>query len=419
MPAYYIWTIGCQMNRAESERLEARLARNGYTPSRRTEDADVIVLNSCVVRKHAEDKVVNKLYNLKTLKRDRPDLRIALTGCFVGPDTEELRKRFPYVDYFFKPGEIPDWLAVEQGCAAVPEQPGITAFVPIIQGCDNFCSYCIVPYRRGREKSRPLSEIVCEVRELARRGTREVTLVGQNVDSYGHDLAGKPDLAELLTELNKVEGIARLRFLTNHPKDMSRRLIEAMARLDKVCQQINLPVQAGDNAVLEAMHRGYTVEQYRGLVSELRSRMPDIALTTDVIVGFPGETEVQFRNTYSLLSELKFDAVHAAAYSPRPGTLAAKKYADDVPAAVKKAWLDAIEKLQEGIAGEINAALPGQTLEVLVEGKNKGKWQGRTRSDKLVFFIGGADLTGRLALVHIEKASPWSLQGSFQKSKEE
>ena len=399
------------MNRAESERLEARFASHGYSPAACAEEADIIVVNSCVVRQHAEDKVVNKLYNLKTLKRDRPGLRIALTGCFVSQDTAELQKRFTYVDDFLKPGEIPDWLQKEDCSTVLSRSTAVTNFVPIIQGCNNFCSYCIVPYRRGREVSRPVAEIACEVSELVRRGVKEVTLVGQNVDSYGHDLLGKPVLASLLEELNHIDGLLRIRFLTNHPKDISPRLIRSMALLNKVCRQINLPVQAGDDTILEAMHRGYTAAEYRELVERLRIAMPDIAITTDVIVGFPGESEEQFRKTYNLLAELKFDAVHVAAYSPRPGTLAAHKYADDVPAEVKKARLDAVEQLQGKIAAEINARMLGQTVEVLVEGQNKGRWQGRTRSDKIVFFAGGNDLTGKQIMVTIEKTSSWSLQG--------
>ena len=399
------------MNRAESERLEARFASHGYSPAACAEEADIIVVNSCVVRQHAEDKVVNKLYNLKTLKRDRPGLRIALTGCFVSQDTAELQKRFPYVDDFLKPGEIPDWLQQEDCSTVLSRSTAVTNFVPIIQGCNNFCSYCVVPYRRGREVSRPVAEIVCEASELVRRGVKEVTLVGQNVDSYGHDLPGKPVLASLLEELNHIDGLLRIRFLTNHPKDISPRLIRSMARLNKVCRQINLPVQAGDDTILEAMHRGYTAAEYRELVERLRIAMPDIAITTDVIVGFPGESEEQFRKTYNLLAELKFDAVHVAAYSPRPGTLAAHKYADDVPAEVKKARLDAVEQLQGKIAAEINARMLGQTVEVLLEGQNKGRWQGRTRSDKIVFFAGGNDLIGKQVMVTIEKTSSWSLQG--------
>jgi len=405
------------MNRAESERLEARFASNGFPPATCAEEADVIVVNSCVVRQHAEDKVVNKLYNLKALKHNRPGLRIALTGCFVGQEADELKKRFPYVDYFFRPGDIPDWLQKEH-CSPVPLQStAVTAFVPIIQGCNNFCAYCIVPYRRGRERSRPVAEISREVQELVRGGAREVTLLGQNVDSYGHDLPGRPDLADLLTGLNAIEGLSRLRFLTNHPKDMSTRLIETVARRDKVCEQISLPVQSGNNDILKLMRRDYTVEHYRRLVAEIRRLIPGIALSTDVIVGFPSESEAQFQQTFDLLSELRFDTVHVAAYSPRPGTLAARELEDDIPLTEKKRRLNMIEQLQEGIATEINARLLGQTVEVLVEARKKGKWQGRTRSDKLVFFSDRDSYAGQLVNIRIGQTSPWSLQGKVESGK--
>jgi tRNA-2-methylthio-N6-dimethylallyladenosine synthase len=271
-----------------------------------------------------------------------------------------------------------------------------------------------VPYRRGREKSRPIAEIVAEVRELVNRGAREVTLLGQNVDSYGHDLPEKPDLADLLYELNPIEGLYRIRFLTNHPKDMSPRLIEAIARLDKVCQNLNLPVQAGSNAILKAMRRGYTAERYRRLIAGIRNKIPEIALSTDVIVGFPGETEDQFRQTADLLAELRFDAVHVAAYSPRPGTFAAENLEDDVPPEEKKRRLDHIERLQEAIAAEINSRLQDKVVEVLVEVEVRGKWQSRARSGKLVFFSDNSDRTGQLVRIRIEKTSPWSLQGRVE-----
>lgn len=412
MPSYNIWTIGCQMNRAESERLASALASLGYTAASGAENADLIILNTCVVRGHAEDKVVNKLANLKALKQKNPGLKLAVTGCFVSGDAAALKKRFPYVDYFFAAGVVPEWVSLER--PVFVEKPEVAAFVPIIQGCDNFCSYCIVPYRRGRERSRPLEEIVTEVRGLVGGGAREVTLLGQNVDSYGHDLTDKPDLAALLTELNEVDNLWRIRFLTNHPKDMSGRLIYAMAALEKVCESINLPVQAGDDETLKAMHRGYTIARYRELVSALRVKVPGIAITTDVIVGFPGETDAQFRHTASLLSDLRFDAVHAAAYSSREGTAAAK-LPDDVPPQVKKERLAGIEEQQEDIATDINARFMGTAVEVLVEGRQKGKWQGRTRGDKLVFFTGGEQLAGHLVLVLIDHTGPWSLSGKFER----
>ena len=420
MPQYHIWTIGCQMNKAESERLGSFFEQRGYQATATAEEADIIVRNSCVVRQSAEDRLIHKLDALESLKRLRPSLSLAVTGCLVNSDVEPLKKSFPYVDYFFKPGvlptEGPQWLEKVGWAQALPQHPSPSVYVPIIQGCDNFCSYCIVPYRRGRERSHPVTEITSEVRELVRRGTKEVTLLGQNVDSYGHDLPDKPDLADLLNELNATDGLLRIRFLTNYPKDMSPRLIEAIAYLDKVCELICLPVQSGNNDILTAMRRGYTVEQYCQLVREIRSKIPEVALSTDVIVGFPSETEPQFEQTVNLLTELRFDNVHVAAYSPRSGTIAARKFEDNIPPAEKKRRLNKVEQLQESIATEINAQLSGRTVEVLVEGKKKGKWQGRTRSGKLVFFSDTGNYQGQLMKIRIEKTSPWSLQGKVESS---
>ena len=411
MPSYYIWTIGCQMNRAESERLVDGLARQGYVSSTSADKADLIILNTCVVRGSAEEKVVNKLVNMKVIKNRRPGARIAVTGCFVSDDVAALKARFPFVDYFFPAGSVPDWASSFPQASI--EKTGVCTYVPIIQGCNNFCTYCIVPYRRGREKSRPVIDIVQEVKGLVAGGTREVTLLGQNVDSYGHDLPDRPDLADLLAELSDISDLWRIRFLTNHPKDMDMRLIQAIADLEKVCENVNLPVQAGDDDILRAMNRGYTVAHYRALVATLRSKVPGISLTTDVIVGFPGETEIQFNNTAQLLRELKFGAVHVAAYSPRVGTPAAL-LSDDVAPEVKKERLALIEKQQETLVGEANAALLGTMVEVLVESRQKGKWQGRGRNDKLVFFTGGEDLIGRLVMVRIDQTGPWSLQGKTE-----
>jgi tRNA-2-methylthio-N6-dimethylallyladenosine synthase len=402
------------MNKAESERLAALFEESGYQATEDITDADLIVINTCVVRQNAEDRAVHKLENFKPLKKARPDMIIAVTGCWVDSNHGRLKESFPFVDYFFKAGECPPWEDKNRWSQALPKQPEPATYVPIIQGCNNFCSYCVVPYRRGREKSRPLSEIVCEVKELAQRGTREVTLLGQNVDSYGHDLKEKPELADLLTELNDIDGLYRIRFLTNHPKDMSRRLIQTVARLDKVCKNITLPAQAGSNEILKAMRRCYTIEDYRRLVNEIRSEIPDVGLVSDIIVGFPTETEAQFQQTLQLLTDIKFDTVHLAAYSPRPGTLAAREMADDVSAEDKKRRLTTLETLQANIVTEINAQLKGKTVEILVEGKQKGKWVGRTGTDKLVFFSDSANHMGKLVHLVVEKTSPWSLQGTIK-----
>jgi len=417
MPRYHIWTIGCQMNKADSEHIAAYLEGVGYRPAPRPAGADIVLLNSCVVRQSAEDKVVHKLESL----RSREGI-LALTGCMVDSDIAGLRERFPHVDLFFPPQDISVLARFleERGLVAGGVDPGSVAaraatstFVNIIQGCDNFCSYCIVPYRRGRERSRPMDEVVDEVKDLAQRGTKEVVLLGQNVDSYGHDLDGDASLAELLQRLNPIEGLNRIRFLTSHPKDMSDELIEAMARLDKVCEHVSLPVQAGDDGVLEAMGRGYTAGQYVRLVERIRRAVPRVALSTDVIVGFPGESEKQFEKTYELLRELRFDTVHVACYSPRAGTVTSRKLADDVPDAEKVRRRKAVEDLQEGISTEINAKLLGKRVGVLVEGRKKGRWWGRTRTDKLVFFDDSADRAGQLVDVEVTHTSPWSLRGEL------
>ncbi|TEU02238.1 MAG: tRNA (N6-isopentenyl adenosine(37)-C2)-methylthiotransferase MiaB [Dehalococcoidia bacterium] len=419
MPHYHIWTIGCQMNKADSERIAGYLEQMGYQPSPKAEEAEIIVLNSCVVRQSAEDRVINRLNSLKSLKSGKI---LALTGCIVDSRVDGLRHRFPHVDLFFAPQAFFELVRFLEDRGLAPKgldsglvtlRPKPSAFVTIIQGCNNFCSYCIVPYRRGRERSRPVAEVVCEVEELARRGVKEVILLGQNVDSYGHDLPEMHTLADLLVELNQIDGLVRIRFLTSHPKDMSQRLIEAMAQLEKVCEHLSLPLQAGDDDILRAMRRGYTVQQYRQLVGRIRHALPYLAMSSDVIVGFPGESEGQFGKTYDLLRELRFDTVHVACYSPRPGTIAARKLRDEVPAEEKIRRRKKIEMLQEGIATEINRKLLSQTVEVLVEGRKKGKWWGRTRTDKLVFFEDEADRMGQLVEVKLEKTSPWSLQGGL------
>ena len=412
MLTYHIWTIGCQMNRAESARLAARFEELGCSASGSLGEADLIVVNTCVVRRSAEDRVINKLHALRRLKKERPNTVMALTGCFVDADIAGLSRRYPFIDHFFKAGDYPPWLE-KPAALSLPARPSPAVFVTISQGCDNFCSYCIVPFRRGRERSRPVDEIVCEVRELVKRGAKEVTLLGQNVDSYGRDLPGKPGLADLLTILNGIDGLARLRFLTNHPKDMSGKLIGAIAALDKVCEQINLPVQAGGDAVLKAMKRGYSAADYLRLVGRIREKNPGIAVSTDIIVGFPGETDADFRRTVDLLSDIKFATVHVAAYSPRPGTAAARDLADDVPLDTKKARLAEIERLQESIQDEINSRLRSETVEILVEGRSRGKWYGRTRTGKLVFFRGDPDYSGQLVNVKIVKTTAWSLQGNI------
>jgi tRNA-2-methylthio-N6-dimethylallyladenosine synthase len=421
MPRYHIWTVGCQMNEADSAKLAAGLQRLGWQETLRPEEADLVVLNTCVVRQKAEQRGISKLGALRRLKERSNGRRpkIAVMGCMVGLRTDSLCQRFPFVDVFARPQAFGDVLAavapqVDTGGEfwpeTFPQAPGPTAYVPVIHGCNKFCTFCIVPYRRGRERSRPMAEVAHEVKELVARGAKEVTLLGQTVEAYGHDLPDRPSLAHLFRAIHDIEGLERIRFLTSYPKDTTDDIIQAMAELPRVCECFNIPVQSGDDTILARMRRGYTLSEYREVVDKIRRRLPAAAISTDIIVGFCGETEEQFRRTCNLLAELRFDKVHAAAYSPRPGTIAWRTLADDVPQQVKMERLQIIEEQQEGIAAEINARLQGTLQEVLVEGEKGGKLNGRTRSDKIVHFC-GQKLPGELANVRIEKASAWSLQG--------
>jgi tRNA-2-methylthio-N6-dimethylallyladenosine synthase len=420
---YYTWNIGCQMNRAETSELSLRLDSFGLERVNKATAADIVLLNTCVVRQNAEDKVVGMLGYLKGIKSARPDMRIAVTGCFVDSDINELGKRYPHVNCFFKAGDdtvFDSWLLAEaikyDNAGAQRTSTSVSSFIPIIQGCNNYCSYCIVPYRRGPERSRPLPAIIDQGKKLIAAGAREIVLLGQNVNAYGKDLEGNVNLATLLTELNQLPNLIRIRFLTNHPKDMSDELIGAMASLDRICHQICLPLQAGDDSILKSMNRHYTVEQYRALVAKIRDIVPDIAISTDIIVGFPGETEEQYRNTRRAVEQIGFDVVHVAAYSPREGTAASKGMTDDVVQDIKIERLHDIEKLQAEILSRRNTLLVGKELPVLVEGRKGEKWYGRTDSDKLVFFVDGSDYTGKIVNIRLESATAWALQGAAAKT---
>jgi tRNA-2-methylthio-N6-dimethylallyladenosine synthase len=414
------------MNEADSAKLAAGFQCLGWEETPRPEEADLVVLNTCVVRQKAEQRGISKLGALRRLKElsngGRP--RIAVMGCMVGLRTDALRKRFPFVDVFARPQAFSDVLTAvvpqedvggEFWPQTFPRAPGPTAYVPVIHGCNKFCTFCIVPYRRGRERSRPIAEVAHEVKVLSARGVKEVTLLGQTVEAYGHDLPDRPSLADLFRVIHDTEGLERIRFLTSYPKDMTNDIIQAVAELPKVCECFNIPVQSGDDTILARMRRGYTLSEYREVVEKIGRWLPAAAITTDVIVGFCGETDEQFRRTYDLLAELRFDKVHVAAYSPRPGTIAWRTVADDVPQQVKMERLHIIEELQEGIAADINARLQDTLQEVLVEGEKGGKLSGRTRSDKIVHFY-DQGCPGDLVNVRIEKTSAWSLQGSQTRS---
>ncbi len=419
---YHLWISGCQMNDSDARSLSDVLEGAGMSRAATFEDADVAILYTCSVRQSAEDRVHGQLGHLKSIKRRRPGMVLCVTGCMAGADRDELSRRYPWVDHFVPPTEmdtLADRILASRGqaeeCTAAPEPYGaavpVSAGLTVIRGCDKYCSYCIVPYRRGRQQSRTEDEILAEARGLLARGAREIVLLGQTVDAWGRDLSPRRQFADLLRSVAALPGLVRLRFLTSHPEDFTPDIIGAMAEVPQLCEELNLPIQAGHDDTLRKMARRYSVREYLDLVGRIKSAVPEISLSTDVIVGFPGETENHFRGTMSVLREVEFDIVHVAAYSPRPGTAAARKLQDDVPSEVKKRRLHAVEALQRGLAERRNERLVGQTVEVLVEGKEKGKWSGRTRTNKLVFFEDGRDLAGELVNVRIEGAGAWSLRG--------
>jgi len=419
--SYHIWTVGCQMNKSDSERLATGLEELGLQENNDLESSDVIVLNTCVVRQSAEDTATGLLGKLKKIKNIKPETVIGVMGCMVGPNSKTLSRRFPHVDAWARPQEFEKILdPVAQvvdndlsGCAPdlVPGKPKVATFIPIIHGCDKFCSFCIIPYRRGRETSRTIQDIYQETKLLIDRGVKEVTLLGQNVDSYGHDLNPKSDLADLFYSIHDIEGLERIRFLTSHPNDMSIKIIEAIRDLPKVCETINLPFQAGDDEILKVMRRGYSREEYFEKVDLIRETIPNVSMTTDLIIGFPDETESQFHKSVEVLEKIRFDKVHASIYSERPGTIASRKYRDNIPKEEKKRRMQVILNLQEKICLENNIKFEDQELEVLVEGEKKGKLFGRSRLDKLVYFQGDKSIIGQMIMVRITNSSPWSLSG--------
>ncbi|HEY80312.1 MAG TPA: tRNA (N6-isopentenyl adenosine(37)-C2)-methylthiotransferase MiaB [Caldilineae bacterium] len=445
MKKYHIWTIGCQMNVADSTHVGAELEKLGYEPTANIEEADIVVLNTCVVRQSAENKALGKLGSLKTWRRQDPKRTLALMGCLVGvKPSPKLLRAYPWVDVFMAPSEaqplvdhIKNRMAAEELRRIEERQtalrhklqdetyplaslkhlslagaPPVAAYVPVVYGCSHACTFCIIPYRRGVERSRPLEEIVAEVRGLVAQGVREITLLGQIVDRYGYDFPDRrPNLSDLLEAVHEVEGLWRIRFLTGHPSYMGDDLLHTVARLPKVMPHIEVPIQAGDDEVLARMKRGYTADDYRRLVHRIRELIPDVAIHTDIIVGFPGETAAQFQRTYDILEELRLEKVHIARYSPRPGTVSARRMPDDVPDAEKRRRHQLLEAQHERISAELNRRWLHQTVEVLVEDRHKGKWRGRTPQNRLLFFEDDRDLRGRLVDVHVTWTGPWSMQG--------
>jgi len=424
------------MNVADSDRLARALGTLGLEETNDPAQAGMIILNTCVVRQSAEDRALGRLNSLQPLKRSNPDLIIGLMGCLVGiKGNAAIEKRYPWVDIFAAPSDpepflrflenritqdvseswrkqVDDVLDAEFGVSTEVRHT-VSENLPIVLGCSHACAYCVIPGRRGRERSRDPQKILAEARVMVEHGAKELVLLGQIVDRYGLDLENGMLLPELLAEISEVEGLERIRFLTSHPKYMTKELIDAVASLPKVMPHIEVPVQAGDDEILLAMRRGYTNQNYRDLVALIRDRIPGVSIGTDIIVGFPGESDAAFQQTYQLLEDLKLDVAHLARYSPRPNTYSAKFLADDVPAEEKMRRFRALEDLQKQVVGEINQRFLGQTQEVLFEGKSKERWRGRTPTNRLVFVESSEDLVGQLRNVRITWTGPWSLLGDL------
>lgn len=434
------------MNEADSRHLGSQLESLGYAMTENAEEADLVVLNTCVVRQQAEDRAVGRLRYVHELKRKNPDLRVGLMGCMVGMREEpRLREQFPFVDVFMPPSDpapLMEWL---RGCEddqsaakidgireksvhnaiqdeeyilpALRRDHTVLANVPIVLGCSHACTFCIIPYRRGPERSRRPEEILAEIRKLTAQGVREVMLLGQIVDRYGTDFGENYGLADLLRDVAQNEKLLRIRYLTGHPNYMTDAIIETTRDEPKVMPHFELPVQAGNDKVLEDMKRGYTNADYRRLIERVRRICPDSTINTDIIVGFPGETDAEFMDTHDLLRDLELDKVHLAKYSVRPKTIAARKMQDDVTEEEKERRRLVIDALCETILEKKNRRWMGEEVEVLVEGSQKGRWKGRTPHNRLVFFQHDHDMTGALVDVKVEETGPYSMRGSLVRVK--
>ena len=433
----FIGVYGCQMNQADAERMEGQLATLGYERTENMAVADLILLNTCCVRESAEDKVYGKIGEIKHLKQQNPRLIFGITGCMAQKEGDALIRRAPHIDFVLGTNKVHELLRVVRelelphkghivdvllGDTEIPENVpvqrngSLSAWIPIMYGCNNFCTYCIVPYVRGRERSRLPEDIVHEVREAVAQGFKEVTLLGQNVNSYGKDHK-KADFAQLLQMVDEIEGIERVRYMTSHPKDLSDAVIEAVQNGHHICEHFHLPVQYGSNRILKAMNRVYTVEAYRELVKKIRTAIPKASITTDLIVGFPGETDADFQELLSFLREIRYDAAYTFLYSKRSGTPAAEME-NQVDEACKKERLHKLMEVQNQISLEINQGLLNQSLEVMVEGPSRtdpSVWTGRTRTNKIVLWNKkGNELPGELVKIRITHPQTWVLKGELQ-----
>ena len=429
---YKILVYGCQMNIADAERMEGQLQAAGYARTEETANADIILINTCCVRETAEDKVYGKIGEVKKIKEKNPKLIFGIAGCMAQKEGDNLMRRAPHIDFVLGTGKVQELTRIIAEIRAehspvvdvalsdseiaedLPVARGgkFSAWVPIMYGCNNYCTYCIVPYVRGRERSRAPEEVVAEVRRAVAEGYREVTLLGQNVNSYGKDHK-EADFADLLRMVDEVEGIRRVRFMTSHPKDISDKLIDTIKSGAHICEHIHLPVQYGSSRLLKAMNRGYTVEKYRERALRVREALPEASLTTDLIVGFPGETEEDFAQMLAFLREMRYDAAYTFLYSKRSGTPAAAMAAQ-VPDEVKHARLERLMAVQNEISRAINEGLRNVQVEVMVEGASKNDpavWSGRTRTNKIVLFPHGAERVGDFVQVKITQPQTWVLKG--------
>ena len=439
MKRFYLKTMGCQMNDHDSEVITGILLSLGYQPTEEVDEADLILYNTCCVRENPERKVYGHITAFRRLKEKNPELIIGICGCMPQQKQElqKMLKRLPHVDLIFGTHNIhrlPELLdrAIsgervveiwEEGQydegqdfrddLPVQRNDGLKAFVNVIYGCTNFCTYCIVPYVRGKEHSRTPDRIKEDVLGLVAHGYKEITLLGQNVNAYGKDLSEDTSFSALLTDLNSIDGLDRIRFTTSHPRDMGSDLVAALAQLEKVCEHLHLPVQAGSSRLLKRMNRGYTREYYLKLVEQVRKAVPGISLTTDLIVGFPGETDQDFQETLSLVKEVGFDSAFTFIYSPREGTPAAR-FPDQIPEELKKERIYELIEVQNKISDIHMQRLVGTKQELLIEGRSKGGLIGRTRTNRQVHVGGSEHLVGSLVWAEITEASTWSLQGRIQ-----
>ena len=421
----YIETLGCQMNKSDTERILGILSHFGYSPCKDENEADLCIVNTCSIRQLSEDKAYSKLGVWGKMKKEKP-LKVGICGCVAQQEKEKLLKRFPYVDLVFGTQniyELPVLIQKEGRVCAVREKPvgeadfniiraqNLNAWLPIIEGCNNFCSYCVVPYTRGRERSREVEIILNEARNILKQGFREITLLGQNVDSYGKDLPDKPSLAFLLRELDALEGEFRIRFTTSYPTDITDELIETVKNSEKICECFHIPMQSGSDRILKAMNRRYDRNRYAQIVKKIRDNIKNVTITSDFIAGFPGETDEDFKMTLSAFDEFELDYSNTAAYSPRPNTPAAKmtdKFLDEDEKKRRLAILN--EKVKE-MSLRSNQKYLDCELEVLVESFKNGKFEGRTRNNKVVHLTGEDISTGDFVNVKITKASTWCLFG--------